>query len=309
MDESLLVIKEYRDYAVVLKELGCPVGAVLTATKNQSASAKNAEKNLEIMKNKKIMRETDLYAPVRDWLEGLGFRVQGEVCGTDVLGVAPFCAERVLVSGDSFCDSAAVCGENVPVCGERSGAGLAAEYTALAVELKLRLNIELLAQAAERLGYADIVYIAVPESEKKRAYLVRNLCSRLGIGILLVQERGVKEFLAVNRRAAARRNKAKSRILNEFFARKLAVNSGGTNKKKMTAYREEALTIAFYIERTGETSAKILRGLGVDNPRKYLYDNYYGWFVSVSRGVYGLSEAGRSAVAEYSAYREQLDAL
>lgn len=245
---------------------------------------------------KKMTSEVELYEPVSEWLKNLGYSVQGEVCDADVLGV--------------------LCTAGVESQSIRSDCGADVVSIAAAIELKLRFNLELLIQAADRLSYADIVYVAVPHTEKKKAVGARGLCSRLGIGILIVEgDLSVREVLpakiSVKDPSAekVRKNKEKSRVLREFFARKLAVNRGGTRGRKITAYREKALAISFYMLRAGEASTKKLRESGVENPLKYLYNNPYGWFEPVRRGVYTLSDKGRAALNEYEEYKEILDTL
>jgi hypothetical protein len=65
----------------------------------------------------------------------------------------------------------------------------------------------------------------------------------------------------------------------------------------MTAYRQQALAIA----RVLETGPQRPRDLKAQFPKaqSFLSKNYYGWFVAVERGWYGLTDAGRSALLRW----------
>jgi hypothetical protein len=68
--------------------------------------------------------ERDLYEPVRQWLMDRGYNPKAEVMGCDILALK--------------------------------------DELALAVELKVTLNLEVILQAVDRQRFADMVYIAVP---------------------------------------------------------------------------------------------------------------------------------------------------
>lgn len=281
------------------------------------------------------IKETDLYSPVKRWLEEQGFEVQAEVGDIDVLGVRRFGAERAREGeaagdksiGSAVCASAENGAENgresnegedkqtgkreVKPTGERKGESESRQLTA-AVELKLRPSLELLIQAVDRIPAVDLVYIAFPKC--KKAPEIRQLCSALGIGILLIEpclrgsgaDRAVL-YLEAKGAKGLRRNAQKARLLKEFHSRRLRVNVGGTRGRIMTAYRERAISIAFLMEREGEVSYADLRAFGLENPRNYLYSNYYGWFRPARRGVYVLTEKGRADLLNAEEFRDQLD--
>ena len=75
---------------------------------------------------KKRMLESDLYQPVKDYLEKHGYTVRGEV---------------------KHCDMVAIKGDELIV-----------------VELKTGANMTLLVQATERQSISDSVYVAIPAS-------------------------------------------------------------------------------------------------------------------------------------------------
>lgn len=226
--------------------------------------------------NKLKLLESDLYPPIRDFLNAQGYRVRGEV---------------------EDCDLAASKDDEL-----------------LVVELKRHLSVELLVQAVKRQKVADLVYIAVPKPGHLKAnakwrdllYLLR----RLGLGLLLVNFKGETALVEVviepgvdARQGKLYQNKRKrTRLTKELAGRSLDANLGGVNRKKLlTAYREQAVLIACYLKYYGNLSPKRLRELGTD-PKKttsILYDNHYGWFERVSQGCYGLTDSGCEALQDY----------
>ncbi len=89
------------------------------------------------------------------------------------------------------------------------------------------------------------------------------------------------------------------RLLGEFMRRVGDPNLGGTAKRKgiMTAYRQRALTIGWFLHAHGPTKAShIAQALGDSQARDILYNNVYGWFERESRGVYTLSPRGEEEI-------------
>ena len=122
--------------------------------------------------------ETALYLPVKRFLEKLGFTVKGEVGG---------------------CDLVALSADDPPIV--------------VIGELKLSFNLELVLQAVDRAGACDEVWLAAKLSatgkgrESDARY--RNLCRRLGFGMLAVTRSGEVEVIVkppLRRRAAIRRS-------------------------------------------------------------------------------------------------------
>lgn len=159
--------------------------------------------------------ETALYAPVKAFLEGLGFRVKGEIGGCDLLGLS---------------------GDELP--------------RVVACELKLSFNLELVLQGVERAAVADEVWLAARISRKGRGREAdarfRQLCRRLGFGLLGVTEAGTVEVLLGAAAPMPRNNNAKrSRLLLEHRRRRGDPTPGGGSRMPvMTAYRQEALACA-----------------------------------------------------------------
>ena len=159
--------------------------------------------------------ETALYLPVKRFLEGLGFTVKGEVGG---------------------CDVVALKGDDPPIV--------------VICELKQAFNLELLLQAVDRAAASDETWIAAKLSVRGKGResdaRFRNLCRRLGFGMLAVTDRGKVEVLVAPPTAAPRRNsKKRSRLVSEHQRRKGdPVLGGSTRAPIMTAYRQQALACA-----------------------------------------------------------------
>lgn len=217
--------------------------------------------------------ETDLYAPVRDWLSARGYTVRGEV---------------------HSCDIAATKDDELII-----------------IELKCALNIQLLAQAAVRQRVTDSVYVAVPRPRDKRKWMRENrdvlhLLRRLEMGLILVGlTRGkppVDLILHPETHERHRRNGARRAMLREIERRSGDHNEGGSSRRKiMTAYREEAIRIAVYLDELGPSAPRTLRSLGTgEKTLSILRSNFYGWFERVERGVYALSPKGREGLRYYA---------
>src|ERR1700754_4964838 len=159
--------------------------------------------------------ETALYLPVKRFLEKLGFTVKGEIGGCDLVALS---------DGDP----------PIVVIGE----------------LKLSFNLELILQAVDRAGAADEVWLAARMSAQGKGResdaRYRNLCRRLGFGMLAVTNSGDVEVLVKPPTTAPRRNpKKRSRLVTEHQRRKGdPVLGGSTRAPIMTAYRQQALACA-----------------------------------------------------------------
>lgn len=217
------------------------------------------------------LKETDLYPPLKAWLEAQNYVVRGEV---------------------GHCDLAA----------EKDG-------ELIAVELKLRPSLALLAQAAERQEYADSVYVALPAtSDRPRPPASRNLrrlLRRLGIGLVLVMFQKKKTRVEVLMHPGAgtgvprRRLKKKAVILREIAGRDLDLTPGGLvgGKRRVSAYRQRAIRLASWLSVLGEVSPARFRKLGApEDAGIILSRNLYGWFERVRFGLYRLHPAGTAAL-------------
>ena len=212
--------------------------------------------------------ETALYLPVKRFLERLGFTVKGEVGGCDLVGLS---------------------GDDPPVV--------------VIGELKLTFNLELLLQAVDRAGACDEVWLAAKMSARGKGResdaRYRNLCRRLGFGMLGVTGSGQVEVIVRPVTSAPRRDpKKRSRLVAEHNKRKGDPTLGGSTRSPiMTAYRQQALACASAMA-LGPRKLRELRPDIPDAP-KILQHNVYGWFDRAERGVYVLTEAGRAALKRW----------
>lgn len=209
--------------------------------------------------------ETALYPPVKRFLEAAGYSVKGEVAGCDVVGLSP--------------DEPPV----VVIC-----------------ELKQSFNLELLLQAVDRAAAGDEVWIAARVSAKGRGREAdrryRDLCRRLGFGMLGVADNGVVSVIVGPVAPMPRRSTRKrARLVGEHKRRKGDPALGGSTRAPiMTAYRQQALACAAALK-AGPLRPRDLKTT-VPTAPAILRGNVYGWFVRIDRGLYGLAAAGEEAL-------------
>jgi hypothetical protein len=212
--------------------------------------------------------ETSLYLPVKAFLEAAGYSVKGEIGGCDLVGINA--------------DDPPV----VVVC-----------------ELKLTFNLELILQAVDRAAISDEVWIAAKVSAKGRGResdkRYRDLCRRMGIGMLGVSDRGDVSVIVASVSPMPRTNpKRRSRLVREHQKRRGdPVPGGSTRTPMMTAYRQQALGCAALLA-AGPLRVRDVRA-GVPDAGKILLSNVYGWFERLDKGVYGLTDAGREALIRW----------
>ena len=221
------------------------------------------------------MQETDLFPPVKKYLEASGYTVRAEV---------------------KDCDITATKGDELII-----------------IELKLNVNIPLLIQATDRQRITNSVYVAIPRpsnrTQKKRWKGVKHILRRLEIGLIFVDvELDMVEVvfhpIIFQRRKQKKRRKV---LLNEALLRKENMNIGGSSKRKViTVYRQNAIKIAAYLQQLGSSKPKELRKLGTgDKTLSILGKNFYGWFQCVDRGVYDITAEGKDALNEYAELAEK----
>jgi len=185
------------------------------------------------------------------------------------------------------------------------------------IELKTRITVSLLVQAAARKELNDAVYIAVPIPSGKNSLPnmkgIRKLLRRMEIGLICVRFLKTKTRIEVEEHpipfTPRRRHKKREAILREIDGRYAEFNTSGspTSSGRITAYRQEALRIAHYLYNTTASSPKMLRNLGCnDKTQQILSDNVYGWFERISRGTYKLSSEGETALSTYSYIIEKI---
>lgn len=212
------------------------------------------------------MAETDLYLPLKAFMEGAGYSVKGEVNGCDLVGVK-----------DSDPPVLIVC------------------------EMKLTFNLELILQGVNRAAICDEVWLAARSSKagkgREQDARFRNLCRRLGFGLIAVSASGAVEVIVAPFAAMPRRDPKRRSRLFEEHRRRVGdpQKGGGRGKPIMTAYRQDCILCATSLL-TGPQSPKQLQTLVARAPT-ILRRNVYGWFVRESRGIYGLTDLGRAAVS------------
>jgi len=191
--------------------------------------------------------EADLYEPIQKHFSKQGYRVNGEV---------------------HDCDLTAVKDEELII-----------------VELKLNLNIDLLLQATRRQRLTDLVYIAIPKPKRisrKRWNDIIQLVRRLELGLIIVSLAGNRKKIEFKvhpepyKRMTSKNTRKKAALIKEIEGRSADYNIGGSNKTKiMTAYKENCIQIACYLEKLGQMSPKALVALGTgDKTPLILQKNY-----------------------------------
>lgn len=214
------------------------------------------------------MKESDLYLPLKRFLESQNYAVKGEVHDCDVLAVR---------------------GEESPVV----------------VELKLTLNLDVVLQAVGRLALTPKVYIGVPArcaALKRRRKQVVKLLRMLGLGLVVIdpdKKQSATVLLDPGEYRPRESRHRQDRLLGEFRKRVGDPNLGGTEKRHgiMTVYRQRALEIAKFLGEQGPAKASnVARVLRDPKARDILYRDAYGWFDRMSVGIYELSPRGRKEI-------------
>jgi hypothetical protein len=212
-------------------------------------------------------RETDIYPPIKAFLEDQGYVVKSEVGAADVVAVR---------------------GDEPPVV----------------VELKLGFSLALFHQCIARMKVTDDVYMAVARQPGKRfARAVKDntrMARRLGLGLITVRLRdGLVEVHCDPGPYSPRKSaKRQAVLLREFARRQGDPNDGGqTRAGLVTAYRQDAMKLAMYVFEIGASKgADVARETDVPRATAMMRDNHYGWFEKVEKGVYGISPSGAEAV-------------
>lgn len=207
------------------------------------------------------MKEVDLSESVVKHFESLGYTVNCEVKGCDIV------ARK--------------------------------EDYLIAVEIKRGFNAKLLFQVMDRQNFADEVYIAIPKPKqlRKDAAKIRKLAQILNFGLIYVTlgELSYVDIMHIpTSKDIPRKNIRKSKVTKEAEKRSIELNAGGSTRKKIaTAYREKCIAIAaaMYIEGNltpKELKDKYIGSAGIGNA---LARNYYGWFDKGDDGRYVLKDS------------------
>ena len=217
-------------------------------------------------------KETDLYEPIRAFLEEEGYQVQAEV---------------------KHCDIAAVKDGQLVI-----------------VELKKAFSLKLVYQGLERQSLTDQVFVAIPRPQKgsreKSWKDMLKLLKRLELGLLTVALdsplQTVDVVLEPSDSLAWKNRKKREKLQAELENRQVDANVGGmTRRKIMTAFREKSIRLACLLEKEEQVSLASLRERSMEDYVGILSRNYDKWFKRVEKGVYALSEKGKEAL-EYEDY-------
>ena len=212
-------------------------------------------------------KETDLYEPVRSFLEEEGYQVQAEVKGCDIAAVKD--GQMVIV------------------------------------ELKKAFNLKLVYQGLERQSLTEYVFVAIPRPKKgqrEKAWKdMLKLLKRLELGLLTVALdsplQTVDVVLEPSDSLAWKNRKKREKVQAELENRQVDANVGGmTRRKIMTAFREKSIRVACLLEKEGQLSLAEFRERGMEDCVGLLSKNYDKWFRRVEKGVYALSEKGKEAL-------------
>jgi hypothetical protein len=212
--------------------------------------------------------ETSLYLPVKLFLQSLGFVVKGEIGGCDIVALGQDGSPLVVIG-----------------------------------ELKLSFNLELVLQGVDRAAACDEVWLAARLSARGKGResdpRFRNLCRRLGFGLLGVSQIGEVRILVSPAAPGPRRDaRRRSRLVDEHRRRQGdPVAGGGSRVPIMTAYRQQALACALAMTRAPRRPRDLKAA--IPDAAKILLHNVYGWFARVDRGLYGLTDAGRAALERW----------
>ena len=215
-----------------------------------------------------LMREADLYPDLKAYFEARGYTVKAEIGACDLM------ARR----GDE---------------------------PAVVVEMKLSFSLALVMQGVARQGMFDDVYLAVPVLKKGWQLRYKDivaLCRRLGLGLLAVKPGGGVEAHLDPASYQPRKNTGRARLLLREFDRRVGdPNTGGTTGvKRMTAYRQDALRCVAVLAQGPDRASVVAKSAGVVRAGDVMRDDHYGWFVKISRGVYGLTDVGQAALVSHA---------
>lgn len=207
------------------------------------------------------MHETEMYPPIKKFLEQAGYKVRSEVDSIDIL------AQK--------------------------------DDEMIAVEMKTSFNLKLVYQLIERRKIVDKVYAYLPLGKGGRwpkAYKqMCGLLKRLECGLITLAVRDKQKTVTIEfepKPYAGYKNYAKKkRALKEFNGRSVDLNRGGSRSEKLfTVYKEKAIRLALFLYENGPTTTtKLNDQLKIEHAARILRDNHQFWFDRVSRGIYQIT--------------------
>ncbi|NKB32604.1 MAG: hypothetical protein GKR91_05850 [Pseudomonadales bacterium] len=217
------------------------------------------------------MQESDLYLPLKKFLEKQDYEVKGEIEDCDVVAMKDDCPPTI-------------------------------------IELKLSLNLEVILQAVDRLKLSPIIYIGVPHScgalKRKKKKRIVKLLKMLGIGLIAInpKKKTVAIIVAPTKYTPKQSKPRQQWLIDEFVSRTGDPNLGGASTKtgRMTAYKQQAIEIAQHLNQHGASKASdIAKALDITKARNILYDNHYRWFEGLGKGIYQLTDLGSQAIQAF----------
>lgn len=223
------------------------------------------------------MKETEMYKPLKKYLEKQGYTVYSEVESIDVLATKD---DELLI-----------------------------------VEMKVAFNLQLIYQLSERLKITDQVYAYIPLKKGGRwPKSYKRMCTllkRLNCGLITLDQHTGKQVVVEFEPApfTMKRNSLKKKqVLKELEGRSIDLNQGGCNKEILfTAYREKCIRIAMYLMEMGPSKTKDIReNLDIPNATQILQQNHSFWFERVSIGVYCITPTFEAFQSEYQDKIKQL---
>ena len=217
------------------------------------------------------MKETELYLPLKKRFEELGFKIQAEVHHLDFMA----CKDDVCIG----------------------------------VELKLELNLKVIAQASKRLEVIDYMFIATLKPKRTNSMKDKlHIIKALGLGLLYVDVDNQKCDVIIDALTPHIKKKKKQlRLKKEFHMRVLSSNQAGSHQTKlMTHYKENLLVILGALKEGFHSAKHIQENYDIKNVQQKLYKNYYKWFIKYAHGLYTLTEEG---LRVYVAQKDDIDTL
>ncbi|MFC5701233.1 DUF2161 domain-containing phosphodiesterase [Cohnella faecalis] len=254
-----------------------------------------------------VERETELYPPVKAFFAKRGYEVKAEVRGCDLVAVrADEPTPTIVEMKKTFTLPLLLQGADR----QRTGA-----FVWLAVERNRskrgahNQRFQELSAICRRLGLGFLTITFYKTKEPVAEVWCEpagsgsvNAATRIRNGSSLATAETSAAYSSAAAAGGGRRRKGTAKLLQEFESRSGDYNVGGSNRSKLvTAYREKALQCMLAIRCHGPSAPRHVRSwTGCPNAALILRDNYYGWFQRVKKGVYGLSESGHAALAEYA---------
>lgn len=215
--------------------------------------------------------ESELYLPVKQLFESFGYGVNAEVKGCDVTAVKD---DELII-----------------------------------IELKRNLSVALLAQGLVRQKIGAAVYVAVPKPKNYSPKTYKDtldVLKKLELGLIFINLRGNFSYAEIVIEPKPFKqfrinSQKKSEVMKEIDGRSLDTNTGGvTHTKIATAYTEKCIKIACILDIYGTLSPKQVRSYGGDEKcGTIMRNNVYGWFEHPGKGLYSITDKGRTGILEY----------